>query len=700
MQKYKKLLTAIGFFILFAQSAFPVPAYPYFSTITQPDGKIITVKMKGDEHIKWMESEDGYSLLYDKEHYVVYATLDENGDMTPSNLRVSTKNTRTPEINDQLKKIPKGLQYSGKQKQMLRQIRQMKEESIARTSQPSFRSAVGHAKAICTLIQFKDKSFTRTLEEFEALMNQEGYNANGAKGSVRDFYLENSYGQLILEVTVAGIHTSLKNHAYYGENGSNNYDLHPEELAKEAAEYTFDQIDPADFDNDGDGYIDTFHFIYAGYGEESSGGQNCIWAHKSGFYPALTFSGKKLNTYSCSPELRGNSGSNITFIGPICHELCHVFGAPDFYDVDGEDNSGNEFSGTGQWDLMAGGSWNGSVNGKGSRPAHINMYQKIAFGWVNPVELTATQTITGMPNSAENPVAYIIKTPRPDEYFVLENRQKRGFDTNVPGNGLLIYHVSITQQDINRNTVNDKHPQKVYPVYAASTVELPTGTPDSYGLINSASCPFPGTKSKKIFNQTSTPALKTWNNDPMTKSITGITEANRLISFQFTLNLLNVTASVSGKKVTLNWDIPNVANLKGYNVYRDNTLILTTTENLYRDTVKENGVYTYGVSFLFENSESEKEEITVSVVAAAVNAIEKNPIRIYPNPIEKGNRLIIEDSDCSKADLLFYNLAGQLIMQKQISSSYSQYTMNLPSGLYLLKIIKEHKTETIKLIVK
>jgi M6 family metalloprotease-like protein len=700
----KRLLFYTVFFILCSQPAFSVPAYPYFTTVTQPDGKIITLKMKGDEHIKWMESEDGYSLLYDKDRYIVYATLNEKGDMIPSSLKASDIAARTPEINAQLKTIAKGLQYSNEQKQILRQIRQMKEETIikARSSQAALRSATGHAKAICALIQFNDKHFSHTVSEFEALMNQEGYNLKGARGSVRDFYLENSYGLLTLEVTIAGIYTAAKNWAYYGENDADGRDKHPEELAKEAANFTFNDpsIVPDDYDNDNDGYIDTFHFIYAGYGEEISGNSpDCIWAHKYGFYPtALTFIGKKLDTYSCSPELRGNSGSDITHIGTICHELCHVFGAPDFYDADGKDNSGYEFSGTGKWDLMAGGSWNSN----GASPAHINMYQKIAFGWVNPNELNSKQTITNMPNSAQNPVAYIINTPQSGEYFVLENRQKEGFDSAIPGHGLLIYHVSITQNDIDYNIVNNKHPQKVYPVYAASNLAIPTGTPDSYGSINSASCPFPGPDivPKSTFNQTSAPALQTWETIPINKAITNITEANGFISFQFISYLLNLTASVSGKKVTLNWDIPSgVGEIKGYNVYRNNELVLKTTENLCRNTVKEDGTYIYSVSIQFENSESEKEEVTVSVNSTALTVFEKNPIHIYPNPIEKGSLLIVENSEYSQLDLLLYKPSGQLIMRKQTSSPYSQHIIDLPSGMYLLKIIKEHETETFKLIV-
>jgi M6 family metalloprotease-like protein len=384
-----------------------------------------------------------------------------------------------------LKNIQKKLRYSSAQINTLISIWNI-EQNSSNFGSSLFRASTGDAKAICALINFKDKAFVKTKDEFNNLMNQAGYSSNGAKGSVSDYYKENSYNKLNFVVTVAGPYTLPENMAYYGKNDINGNDSIARilEFARESAKLTFNDPDikPADYDNDNDGNIDAFHIIYAGYGEEAGGGADCIWAHKFGF-TAITFGNKRLNTYSCSPELRGSSGTNITHIGVICHELCHVFGAPDFYDAN--DETDGEFVGTGNWDLMAGGSWNSS----GASPAHINMYQKIKFGWVEPVILTEPKGITNMPNSAENAVAYRYNTSMNGEYFILENRQKVGFDQYIPGSGLLIYRVSITDNDIRNNSVNTGHPQKVYPVCASANTN-PTSTPSSYGSINSAECTF------------------------------------------------------------------------------------------------------------------------------------------------------------------------------------------------------------------
>ena len=247
---FVRTILFVFFTLLLSQPTFSVPAYPYFVTVKQPNGEEITLKQKGDERMKWMESEDGYSLLYDNNKNIVYATLDENGNMIPSAIKASDIANRSPEVNAELKKISKGIQYSKEQKQVFRQVWQMKENTLLRSSKRS--QTTNEVRAICALIGFSDKPITKTLSEFEQLMNQIGYSGGNARGSVRDFYLENSYGQLDLIVTVVGPYVAARNWAYYGENDATGNDAHARDLAKEAANFAFKEanINPADYDND------------------------------------------------------------------------------------------------------------------------------------------------------------------------------------------------------------------------------------------------------------------------------------------------------------------------------------------------------------------------------------------------------------------------------------------------------------------
>lgn len=597
------------------------PAYPGLVKVKQPDGVAVSVYLKGDEKVHWMESEDGYSLLYDNNRTIVYAISDDKGNMIPSSVAAQDISKRSASVQTFLKEIPQKINYSPTQINTLRSIWKITQRSL-NTGSDQLRAAVGEAHAICALIGFKDKPFTKTQEEFYNLMNQTGYSVGGDNGSVKDYYVENSYGKLELTITVAGPYTVSKNWAYYGENGADGDDISArvQEFAMEAAQLTFNDqnINPAVYDNDGDGYIDAFHIIYAGFGEEAGADPNSIWAHEYGF-PALTFGNKRLDTYSCSPELQGNSGNDITHIGIICHEMGHIFGALDFYDTDG--NSGGNFVGTGRWDLMGSGNWNNS----GACPAHINMYQKIQCGWVNPVVLTQSQMITDMPNSAMNAVAYRYDTSTPGEYFILENRQKVGFDQYIPGTGLLIYHVSVTNADINYNIVNTRHPQKMYPVCASASTN-PTGTPASYGNINSDGCPFPGSSNNTSFTDYTIPSATSWNGANTAKPLTEIQEQNGVVFFQFLMS-----------------DAEKIINLQ---------------------------------------------------------ATQGEEINIYPNPVDKGENMVIDCGSNTKSTLLLYNISGQLIQQEQITVSVFQRRMDFDPGVYLLQIKTNSKLYTRKFIIK
>ncbi|GHV20573.1 hypothetical protein FACS1894174_02690 [Bacteroidia bacterium] len=691
----------VGLGIVFPLKMNASPANPDPVKMKQPDGREITVRLKGDENIKWMESLDGYSLMYGKDRYVVYAVSNEKGDMAPSDVIFEEAGLKsTASSSAFLMNVKKGLRYSRSQIETFRKINDILKSSSA---VPSMRATTGEAKAICALIGFPDKPFAHTVDEFSQLMNQIGYSANGAKGSVRDFYKENSYGQLELIVTVVGPYTASKEWKYYGENnGTTQHDKNVGELAREAANFAFTdlKVTPADYDNDNDGFIDTFHFLYAGYGEEAGGGADCIWAHKSGFSPEVTFGTKKLDTYSCSPELRGNSGNSVTNIGVICHELCHVFGAPDYYDTD--DEAGGSFVGTGTWDLMAQGSWN---NG-GISPAHINMYQKIVFGWVTPTILTSERNISGMLNSAENPVAYTVQTATPGEYFVLENRQKVKFDEYVRGSGLLIYRIS-SQVSGNRVS-NSTHPQQVYPVCASSLTAMPNSDPASYGNIDSPGCPFPGSSGNISFTDYSTPSAKSWNSNNTAKPITDIKEENGLISFSFmksNVTVSNVKTAVNGQNVTITWNLPDGALPDGYTIYRNDQTIVVLNEGTtqsYTQYGVSAGTYTYCVAPIYGVSESPKQCATAVVSGNVISCPAVSNLSV----VEKGNSISLNwESDyqnvwVSKAGTFGGYFVKYNDANYTVASRFSTEDLRYRYGLSLTKVIVAINSLTCKYTIK
>ncbi|MDR0619106.1 MAG: M6 family metalloprotease domain-containing protein [Bacteroidales bacterium] len=534
----------------FTAGIFAVPANPEPAEVTQPDGTKITIRLKGDERIHWMESLDGYTLMYNNKKEIVFAAKDKKGNLMPGkvvyrgqDLQKYTKSQRKT-----IEKTPLRLRYSERQINTMKQIRKMVDEaesgddgaakstSMQKATTPTITLVSGEKKVLCILAQFSDKTFTRTAAEFEALMNQVGYTANGNNGSVKDFYRENSYGKMDITVTVVGPVTLPNTSSHYSSVDDD--DDRYRDFAKDAANAANSMVDYSQFAVNGS--VPSFHIIFAGYGAENAGvsEDDCIWSHKWQFKSTVNLDGVIVGrVYSCSPELRGSSGTNMTYLGVICHELCHTFGAPDYYDIDYDEGT-EEYPGTGRWDLMAGGSWNNS----GACPAHINMWQKILFGWVTPIELTAASTVANMPNSADSAVAYWVKANENGERYILENRQNTKFDSYVPGHGLLIYHVH--QNALGGDCDNTAHPQEVYCVVASSSYQQPTSTVESYGctgtdyLTYPASTTFPGTSSKTSFTTSTTPKMFSWtaSNAVVTgKDLTDITEnsTSKTVSFNF-----------------------------------------------------------------------------------------------------------------------------------------------------------------------
>jgi|GEM_PF-1547162 len=498
---------------LLTYNSFAVTAYPHPVKITQPDGSRITVILQGDERTKWAKTLDGFALVYNSKGVFEYAFQDATGDLMPSGIKAREAADRTKSESAYLATIQKNLTFSRTQLKVMQQVANMAGSGGPEMAFPT----TGARKLLCILIGFTDKAFTKTKTDFEYLFNQVGYSVDGATGSVKDFFYESSYSQLTLTVDVAGPYTASGTQADYGAHTVDAKDVNPRALVTEAVTLADPDVNYPDYDNDGDGSVDGVYVIYAGYGEEAGGGVNCIWAHAWNI-DAVILDGKTISRYSCSPELKGNSGTSLTRIGVICHEFGHVLGAPDFYDVDYA--TGGQYSGTGYWDLQASGSWNGA-SGDGATPAQPNPYTKVyVYNWATATTLNSQAEITLQNSTSASNSFYRFNTATSGEFYLMENRQKTGFNTYIPGHGLLIYHV---HSNIVSNAINASTPQQMYPVCANAGMD-PDGTPASYGTINGGGCPFPGTGSITSFTDFTLPSQKSWAGAYTNRPVANITE--------------------------------------------------------------------------------------------------------------------------------------------------------------------------------
>jgi hypothetical protein len=97
----------------------------------------------------------------------------------------------------------------------------------------------------------------------------------------------------------------------------------------------------------------------------------------------------------------------------------------------------------------------GSYNGNSFCPAGYMSIDKWMCGWLEPISLNADTVITGMRPLSEGGEAYLLRNNGyGNEYYLLENRQKTGWDEKLPGQGLLVLHVDYDDYVWSYNEVN------------------------------------------------------------------------------------------------------------------------------------------------------------------------------------------------------------------------------------------------------
>lgn len=506
----KRHFIAILLQLVFICRNFAVPAYPSKVVVKTENGKDVAIYMQGDENRKYALTSDGFTLLSNEVGWW-YAEENGKGEIIKSSFMLMSEEDETADLKAFKATCPKGLVPKNIVSFSNRAPRDQKTQANT--------PIIGERRALVILMQFQDVPFKKSNEDFHSLFNAINYHGDNVTGSVRDYYRFASQGQLDYLSDIYGPYTANNTMSYYGRNASTGgSDAHAVDLCIEAMKHLPDTINFSHYDNDKDGLIDNVHIIYAGYGEEAGGPSYAIWAHE---YPhrinLQSAIGYSLAGYSCSPELRSNYGSEISHIGVVCHELGHALGAMDYYDTNY--GTGGEYDGTGKWDIMASGSWNDN----GRTPPNFNPYvRSTIFGWNKQEVLVPEKNYSMSQMKVENASqtkVYRLETGSEGDYFLLENRQKRGFDAALPGEGLMIYHVHpFIDRYRATNTINASHPQAMYPVCAAGS----NPTSKEYGNINSTDCPFPGSHNVSVFSPSTRPAALAWNGSSAKVSISSI----------------------------------------------------------------------------------------------------------------------------------------------------------------------------------
>jgi M6 family metalloprotease-like protein len=310
----------------------------------------------------------------------------------------------------------------------------------------------GTGKIPVILINFSNTATTNTPTQFNTLLFGTGNN------SMKDYYGEVSYGAFTVSGGSAGVmgwYAAPNAHDYYGSDVAGTGDDHwPGDLVYSAVSQADATVNFAEYDTDGDCYVDIVAIVHQGTGQEASGVTTDIWSHSWNLYSAQYYGRSNYGEFTTNDACPGHAGqyikinnyiiqperaySTMVTVGVFAHEYGHALGLPDLYDTD------YTSEGIGDWSLMAGGSWN-YVTVPGDRPAHLDAWSKYKLGWVTPIQVTGTLTNESIQQAATAADVYKLLTgtanPPSGEYFLVENRQKTGFDAGLPGAGLLIWHI-------------------------------------------------------------------------------------------------------------------------------------------------------------------------------------------------------------------------------------------------------------------
>jgi immune inhibitor A len=371
-------------------------------------------------------------------------------------------------------------------------------------------------KPIVICVDFDDNEHSHDTSEFSLLLFSKDFAFS--TGSMRDFYLENSYGKLDVVGGVTGWYKMPQLYSYYvsGENGTGPYPNNTQKLTEDAIDAADPYVNFADYDHDGDLWVDALIIVHAGPGAEETGSDDDIWSHKWQMPHVVWKDSVRLYTFNMDPEVRSGG---LVDMGVFCHEFGHTLGLPDLYDVD------YSSEGLGNWSVMSHGSWN---NG-GKTPAHFDAWCKKFLGFSEVQQLTVNQTAVEILQVDTSPVSYRLWTSggTGSQYFLVENRQKVGFDKYLPGDGLVIYHVDEGGSNDDEWCPGDPaSPHYKVALEQADGFYQLEGC-GGYGLNQGdAGDPFPGYYNNRAFDDTSNPSSRDYNDNSTQVAVWNISDSD------------------------------------------------------------------------------------------------------------------------------------------------------------------------------
>lgn len=407
----KKII--ICFLLALSTSVMADPVMPGLKQkIKLQDGSIVTAELRGDEFAHYYYTEDGQLFRHADDMYV---------ETTLEDVRKTARDNRLKDM---------AADMASTQAKALLNIKGQKAPTV------------GRKKGLIILVEFPNKQFSmeNPQDYYNRMANMEGFEEGKQKGSLADYFRDQSKGKFILDFIVKGPYKMPNDYQYYGKDSDTKTDVNVKQMITQAISRVSNDVEWSELDWDNDGYIEQVYVIYAGEGQSTGGGADTVWPHKSRLSsignPYDVPGGRKVDVYACSNEMR--SSSLVAGIGTICHEFSHCLGYADLYDISGNDGNQGAQYGMGTWDLMA----SGSHNGDGYCPPNYSAYEKWFAGWIEPVVLDTNHYTGKFSSATNNGKSFIVYNDvTSNEFIMMEYRDQTGWDKSTKGDGLMIMHI-------------------------------------------------------------------------------------------------------------------------------------------------------------------------------------------------------------------------------------------------------------------
>ena len=435
---------------------------------------------------------------------------------------------------------------------------------------PASKQVVGERQFIPRIpviaVNFTDFTLLSPIEDIDSMFNAESWTKNGAVGSIRQYFYDQSSGEYNPQFDVFGPITLSSGFAAYGGSRSN-----VGKMMREVMDSIDAQIDFTEYDSNNDGTIDLVYVYFAGFAQNdppstdvmpASEQNNLVWP---AYYPYVPggdegkrFDGKKLQYFEFSNELDGYLSEKDAYvvagIGVSVHEFCHALGLPDLYATSSPAHNGKL---SGNWDIMCHGPYNADLHA----PAAFTAYERFYMGWLTPTLITEPDNYTLSDLTITNSAYLIAENDRhnldglnPDSvvFYLLENRQQgHDWDLDIPGSGMLLTRIHYVPSWWSGNKVNNTIDDLGVDIIEADGKTPSTDTADGFLGKPGDAFPYGGTEYLGIPDH----------------AITDITMENGVVSFKYR----------GGKPVDPTADIQAVAGQPASKIIRDGQLLI------YRD---------------------------------------------------------------------------------------------------------------------